>query len=958
MAQAAQVRTSATAEKAPAPHQKQPAQTYSAAASLANLQSTAGNQALQSLVSGAVGFVNDEMAMRKAANRDAERIKALLQKGRKLSPGDEDEVFVTIATWAEQPFEPNAAKTPLDYLVYALRGATFTVEIGEVWGTKLIGPTSAYDELYKRASPGKVAWLSQVIPLKARSYVLWRIAAAKTNEAEAEQDAQRIRRILQDNWYLSDSDDAAIMNIVEDWGARHIEPDVRITPFDRLVAGLRRATYYIGTIVEQMTSAFDQMHERMSKRNVARFRELMKTRGRLFNDEQPIESVKFEVTKEDVVEGVATGVELAAAVGSGGTSVLVQIGLWLATTLPKLYSTAKTVIGFVDKIKNINLDEVKKLLSPVGFANLITGLLFGEVSGLPTIGKAEEEGEEKEGREDSGGREAKGLVKVFRAMVRIFGAVKKVYNHIASVVDKSLAYLNMTTKAWFAKFAAAYAAIVKVVEVVTDPSSIVEAVASLKANVGDFFKGIKDKVKETTEKVKAGLSILGKPAELLKLLADRAVEMVLNFIITHPPSRVVKIAFKVVEAGAGGKSITQLVRENVPLADKIIEKIAASDTVQGLMEPLKPAAASVGEVVDKVAGEAGAVTDQAETKAMGLLANGQQLVAELVGVSPEVGGGAGEPGGAGADGQAKAGTEPAAAPTDFFGALKYGLHTRLMKFGLASLAEMAKGAASKIKGKVLGAVLGFFVNGERHQAWVEQRGNVAVGMMASEPDTWEAKAIRYESSLGDLEGEEKSKASKAITELRGLAKDLRALDPKKDKAKVNGLVKKATDKGGPLATLEGLISFDDVEPIDYKAAAKEEDDDEVKDSDISLDYKGTFFAKHPKLKGKVVVHHSIERQVIRRTTGLFGVGEINKYEFLRGIPKAVNSDVHLSRIRTAWDAFYGLVFGAAYKKRKKVPKKTNAPKASPEKQKKVRGMMENKRDELDRQYGSKFDPPK
>jgi hypothetical protein len=72
------------------------------------------------------------------------------------------------------------------------------------------------------------------------------------------------------------------------------------------------------------------------------------------------------------------------------------------------------------------------------------------------------------------------------------------------------------------------------------------------------------------------------------------------------------------------------------------------------------------------------------------------------------------------------------------------------------------------------------------------------------------------------------------------------------------------------------------------------------------DYKGTSFKQHPDLEGKVVVHHGVEQQVLRRpeTSGLFAESEIHSYENLRGIPNELNSDLHLSKIRKEWNKFY------------------------------------------------------
>ncbi|MEU7903555.1 SpvB/TcaC N-terminal domain-containing protein [Actinoplanes sp. NPDC049118] len=69
-------------------------------------------------------------------------------------------------------------------------------------------------------------------------------------------------------------------------------------------------------------------------------------------------------------------------------------------------------------------------------------------------------------------------------------------------------------------------------------------------------------------------------------------------------------------------------------------------------------------------------------------------------------------------------------------------------------------------------------------------------------------------------------------------------------------------------------------------------------------YRSTFFKIFPWLKGKVWVHHAIERQVAKLFPGRFTTSEINSAENLRGIPKEINSSVHLSQIRKIWNQFY------------------------------------------------------
>jgi len=73
----------------------------------------------------------------------------------------------------------------------------------------------------------------------------------------------------------------------------------------------------------------------------------------------------------------------------------------------------------------------------------------------------------------------------------------------------------------------------------------------------------------------------------------------------------------------------------------------------------------------------------------------------------------------------------------------------------------------------------------------------------------------------------------------------------------------------------------------------------------NTDYKGNFFKKNPNQKGKVVVHHAVEQQAMKRYPGRFKPGEMHSVENLRGIPKGqVNSRVHLSQIRKEWNQFY------------------------------------------------------
>ena len=86
-------------------------------------------------------------------------------------------------------------------------------------------------------------------------------------------------------------------------------------------------------------------------------------------------------------------------------------------------------------------------------------------------------------------------------------------------------------------------------------------------------------------------------------------------------------------------------------------------------------------------------------------------------------------------------------------------------------------------------------------------------------------------------------------------------------------------------------------------------------------------------KGRVVVHHAVEQQVLRLYPGRFTEQEIHSTSNARGIPKGINSDLHLRIIRSEWDAFYAA--------------RPNA----------TRREIEAMRDLIDCKYGPLFIPP-
>ena len=77
---------------------------------------------------------------------------------------------------------------------------------------------------------------------------------------------------------------------------------------------------------------------------------------------------------------------------------------------------------------------------------------------------------------------------------------------------------------------------------------------------------------------------------------------------------------------------------------------------------------------------------------------------------------------------------------------------------------------------------------------------------------------------------------------------------------------------------------------------------------IRQNYRKTFFEgtniTDKGKQAKLVIHHAVEQQVLRKYPSLFSEVEINSFRNLRGIPVEINNTVHLSAIRKIWDGFY------------------------------------------------------
>jgi phosphoglycolate phosphatase-like HAD superfamily hydrolase len=594
---------------------------------------------------------------------------------------------------------------------------------------------------------------------------------------EAHIDAVRIKELLQDtNWRgsLSDENQDSIIAIAEKWASKP-PTGIKLTPFDYFVVGLSGVIFEIGFIVKQSTSSFDRLFNLMDDDHVARFKQLMQNNANIFRGDKPLEEVKFEITKEDLKRGLKVaklGVEIVAAVATGGGSVLAQVLYWLAYTLPDLYEKAKSIIGFVNAIRNLRLDDVKKLITASGLGDLLVKALFHEVQGLPQIAQ-EEKGEQEAENEPAEGK--KGLFFFLQTIMNVFNTLKKVYAKVAEFVNKAIASIDITQYEWFIPFSIAYASVVDLLEAIHNPGAVLGiAVSKIRETVSNFFKGIREKVEGTAEEIKSKVELIGKPAELLHLLADRAVEWVLNFIITHPPSEIIAIAFGHIQELAG-ESLIQLVREKVPFADKIIKYIAESSTVEKILHPLQEPIKGATDAITNVSGQATGMINTVEGRVEAFMGDGVQMVKELSGLNPEhpeTGAKIETEGASPEQTQTQEQTRPTSstqaqgqtqAPTDFLSVIKHGIHAHLLAIGRShrgtkikelatsakeKLATGAKSIAGKVKGILLGSPLGFEVRGEHHQLWAEEQNNkVEILVSSDEREEIAQKLKDYKSIL-------------------------------------------------------------------------------------------------------------------------------------------------------------------------------------------------------------------
>ena len=200
--------------------------------------------------------------------------------------------------------------------------------------------------------------------------------------------------------------------------------------------------------------------------------------------------------------------------------------------------------------------------------------------------------------------------------------------------------------------------------------------------------------------IKTGLDLAGRGKKLIANLADKAVEMVVSFLIKHNPSAAIKAALRVLETAAD-QPIVQLLRNKVPYGDEIFKKISESSVVRGLLSPLERPIAAVSEMTETAAAEATAVVTKVEREARTLVGDGATMVSELAGVPVPRGDASAQA--AEASGVAAQPAQPTGAgrgASGFLGALKQGIHAtaraRHAQYGPPRQATGESGSASGV----------------------------------------------------------------------------------------------------------------------------------------------------------------------------------------------------------------------------------------------------------------------
>jgi len=598
-----------------------------------------------------------------------------------------------------------------------------------------------------------------------------RVAFAEQLRAEARDASLRMKDVLRGSWYLKDED---VMRPIRAFAARSALPGMRLTPLDYLIVAMRSATYTVSSVgtlgVGQWRSVFDHAHDRLSASSWREFRTLMATRARVFTNEEAIEMVKFEVTKEDVERGLKVGAELGAATLTGGASIVATIVSWLVK-LYELYKQAKALVDLVTTIGEFKADQAKSFLSPNALGDMLVKALFGELRGLPRL--AVDEAAEKE---SAGTHEGRGIMGYLQRVLAGLNVLKRGYNRIADALNGVLGMVNIAAQPWLRTVAGVYAAIVEIAKAIEDPAAaIAELAKGIRDAVSNFFAKIKGKIADAAGAIKEKLDLLASPAQLLKVIIDKAVEWVLNYLVTHPPSALLETAFQVAQEFVEGGNLVAAIRKKVPKADEFIKKIADSEALQTIFAPLRPPLGAASRLVTALADKALGIVGDVEARAIGIVSSGEQLLRELVG-APQP-----------ATSTAAARTE-GEAPEDFLGTVKQGIHTRLMTIGKEALksgaVQLAKKAGQAIvaKAKAIFARFKFTAGGESHELWLERSGDVEEVMVATAAEPVEQRVARYRTALSSVQEPARSDAEagiKAIEELTPELKKVAAADEAK-----------------------------------------------------------------------------------------------------------------------------------------------------------------------------------
>ena len=193
-------------------------------------------------------------------------------------------------------------------------------------------------------------------------------------KTEAKEDALKIKQFLQPNlkgapiWEMGkrvEQGKNATWDIIAKWAAKSQDAGYQgrggyMTPFEIFIDYLQMQTFTVSEWgVDQWTNSFELIFDRMSDSRVAQFKTWIKNLGGGSKHDKPFGMVHFDVGKV-LKEAGEVYVELGGAFLTGGASIVAKIADWLINKLPKLLAEAKSVYSFVQKIRDLKFDDVKK----------------------------------------------------------------------------------------------------------------------------------------------------------------------------------------------------------------------------------------------------------------------------------------------------------------------------------------------------------------------------------------------------------------------------------------------------------------------------------------------------------------------------------------------------------------------------------------------------------------------